>query len=391
MVARSKLIGMTGDEAVAQAAKICDVDVVAAYPITPQTIIVEAFSNYVASGEIKTEYVCVESEHSAMSASVGASLAGARVFTATSSQGLALMHEILYIASGSRCPIVMAVANRALSSPINIHGDHSDSMGSRDSGWVQLYCENAQEAYDTTIMAFRIAEGINMPVMVNLDGFITSHCMEGVSTIDESAVAKFLPVKKLNGWLLGEHETLSMGALCLPDYYFEFKKQQEDAMHAALPAFEKTSVEFAKTSGRSYKAVETSGEGDAAIICMSSTAGTIRTMVRDSGEKLRVIKLRLYRPFPARQLKEALKGVKSVTVLDRACSFGAPTGPLGSDVKSVLYGMPESTRPAIRNIVYGLGGRDLNPTELSEIFAEAHRAAKSGKFAVESGFVGARE
>ena len=272
-------IGLTGDEAVAHAAKQSKVDIVAAYPITPQTIIVERFSKYVADGEVHTGYVCVESEHSALSACIGASLTGARVFTATSSQGLALMHEMMYIASGLRCPIVMGVANRALSAPINIHGDHSDMMGSRDSGWIQIYVENAQEAYDWTIQAFKIAEdnNVQLPVSVNLDGFIITHCMEGVDVVDDVVVAKFLqtrtPLFKLD-----PEKPITVGALCFTDYYYEFKRQQVEALTNVRPVLNRVAKEYKGVSSRSYGVLDTYGmdDAEAAVLCLGSTAGTAR-------------------------------------------------------------------------------------------------------------------
>jgi len=389
------IVGMTGDEAVAYAVKQSKVDIVAAYPITPQTIMVERFSKYVADGEVQTGYVCVESEHSAMSACVGASLTGARVFTATSSQGLALMHEMLYIASGLRCPIVMGVANRALSAPINIHGDHSDMMGSRDSGWIQIYAENAQEAYDWTIMAFKLAEDkeVQLPVSVNLDGFIISHCMEGVDVLEDAAVHEFLRTRKPL-FTLDPEKAVTVGALCFTDYYFEFKRQQAEAMGNVRPVFDKLCKEYSGISGRDYRVLETFGMEDAqaAIICLGSTAGTAREVARKlraEGKKVGVVKVWLYRPFPADELIAALKHVKAVAVFDRALSFGAPYSALCSDVVSVLHTLEQ--RLKIFNVVYGLGGRDVQPSEIEFVFNEALETAETGVVKNSVVFLGVRE
>jgi len=387
--------GMTGDEAVAHAAKQSKVDIVAAYPITPQTIIVERFSKYVADGEVHAGYVCVESEHSALSACVGASLTGARVFTATSSQGLALMHEMMYIASGLRCPIVMGVANRALSAPINIHGDHSDMMGSRDSGWIQIYVENPQEAYDWTIQAFKIAEDkdVQLPVSVNLDGFIITHSMEGVDILDDNTVSQFLstrtPIFKLD-----PKDPLTVGALCFTDYYFEFKRQQAEAMRNVQPVLDTVCKEYKAVSGRSYDILETYGmeDAEAAVVCIGSTAGTARDVARKlraQGIKVGVLKLWLYRPFPAEEVSAALKHVKAVAVFDKAVSLGAPYGALCSDVISALHKMEQ--KPKMFNVIFGLGGRDIQPSDIELVFNAALETAKTGLVKEETMFLGVRE
>lgn len=390
-----KFVELTGNEAVAIAAKQCDVDVVPAYPITPQTIMVEKFSEFVANGEVKTEFVCVESEHSAISACVGASLTGARVFTATSSQGLALMHEILYIASGLRCPIVMGVANRALSAPINIHGDHSDMMGSRDCGWIQIFTENVQEAYDYVIQAFKIAEDskVLLPVTVNLDGFILSHSSEGVNVLEDEIVKKFLPKRETN-LKIDLEKPLSFGPLCLPDYYFEFKRQQEDAMKSALKKVKEVGKEFKKITGRDYSVLHRHKVKDAkvAIVCMGSAAGTARVIadrMRKKGEKVGVVKICLYRPFPSDEFEKATRHLKAIIVLDRTCSSGGPAGPLCSDVKTALF--DSKARPKILNIIYGLGGRDITPTEIDDIFRQGLEIAKTGVVKEPVVFVGVRE
>ncbi len=390
-----KVLGLTGNEAVAYATKQSDVDVVAAYPITPQTIMVELFSEYVANGEVHAEYVCVESEHSAMSACVGASLTGARVMTATSSQGLALMHEMLYIASGLRCPIVMGVANRALSAPINIHGDHSDMMASRDCGWIQIYAENAQEAYDWVIQAFRIAEDLDilLPVAVNIDGFILSHCMEGVTVLEDETVKGFLPHRKAR-YSLDPGKPLTMGALVLPDYYYEFKVQQEDAIRRAAERIRETNRDYEEVAGRRYGILDLFGmeDAEAAVVCLGSTAGTARDVaraLRGEGRRVGVIKPWVYRPFPAREIVEAAGSLKALAVLDRACSFGAPYGPLGSDVASALK-QHRRDLPVL-NYVYGLGGRDIRPSEIRSVFDETLRAAETGVVEEPLRFLGVRE
>jgi len=389
------VMGMTGDEAVAHAAKQSNVDIVAAYPITPQTIIVERFSKYVADGEVHTGYVCVESEHSALSACIGSSLTGARVFTATSSQGLALMHEMMYIASGLRCPIVMGVANRALSAPINIHGDHSDMMGSRDSGWIQIYVEDAQEAYDWIIQAFKIAEDkdVQLPVSVNLDGFIITHCMEGVDVLDDSIVSKFLQTRKPL-FKLDPEKPITVGALCFTDYYFEFKRQQVEAFSRVQGVLDRVAKEFEGVSGRSYSAVETYGmeDAEAAVLCLGSTAGTAREVahkLRAQGKKVGVVKIWLYRPFPIDEVRAALKNVKALTVFDKAISFGAQYGAVCSDVVSALHTVDKS--PRIFNVIFGLGGRDVKPSDIEHVFNEALETARSGVVKQETLFLGVRE
>ncbi len=376
----SKIVGLNGDEAVAFAAKQSRVDVVAAYPITPQTIIVEKFNEFVADGEVHTEFVCVESEHSAMSASVGASLTGARVFTATASQGLALMHEIMYLASSMRCPIVMGVANRALSAPINIFADHSDMMGSRDCGWIQIYTEDAQEAYDWVIQAFKIAEDpeILLPITVNLDGFTISHSTQDVNMLDDSEVKKFLPDKKLE-YLLDPDRPTTMGAGNNPEYYYELKMQQVDAMSKVPKVIKRVNEEFKKLSGRKYGIVDTYGLDDAKVAVMSlgSTAGTaisIAEGLRMSGKKVGVIKPWLYRPFPSGEILSTIKNLDVLAIIDRAISFGAPFGPLCSDVMSLLQNTDSKVK--VFNVITGLGGRDITPMMMDEIFAEALDAQK---------------
>jgi len=391
----SKILGLTGDGAVAYAVKQCNVDVVAAYPITPQTLIVEEFSEYVHNGEVHTEFVCVESEHSAMSACVGASLTGARVFTATASQGLALMHEMLYIASSLRCPIVMGVVNRTLSAPINIHCDHSDMMGSRDCGWIQIYVENAQEAYDWIIQAFRIAENpdVLLPVTVNLDAFILSHSLEGVKVLDDVEVEKFVSTRK-PVLSINPDKPITVGALCLTDFFFETKRQHVEAMNQSPKTISKVNGEFAELTGRGYDFIETYGMDDAevAIICLGSTAGTAKAVaksMRANGKKVGVIKPWVYRPFPTEQIVKTIENIKALAVLDRACSIGAPYGPLCSDVIATLY--KEGIKLNVFNVIYGLGGRDMTPLDIEAVFNETLEIAKTGVIKEPVKFVGVRE
>jgi pyruvate ferredoxin oxidoreductase alpha subunit len=394
-IAKQKMMALAGDEAVAYAAKQSDVDVVAAYPITPQTIIVEKFSEYVANGEVETAFVCVESEHSAMAASLSASATGARAFTATASAGLALMHEMLFVTSGCRAPVVMAVANRALSAPINIHGDHSDSMAQRDSGWIQLYAENAQEAYDSIIQAFRIAENVDvlLPMMVGLDGFTLSHTLENVETLSDVNVKEFIGTRQFPNVLTHEGKTapfkldpanpMTMGPFALQNYYFEFKRQQEEAMENALAVIQQVNSEYAKISGRSYGngLVETYCLEDAevAAICLGSTAGTMKTVVdalRQDGVKAGLLRLRTFRPLPVEEIRSALANVKAVAVMDRCMSFGGNGGPVFHEVRHLLY--EAASRPYVVNYIYGLGGRDASPTELRSIYENLQRILQAG-------------
>ncbi len=387
--------GYTGDEAIALAAKQSKVAVVSAYPITPQTIIVERFSEYVANGEVDTEFICVESEHSALSACIGSSLCGVRVFTASSSQGLALMHEVLYTTSGLRCPVVMAVANRALSAPINIHGDHSDMMGSRDCGWVQIFVENVQEAYDWTIMAFKIAEDkeVQLPVSVNLDGFTLTHSMEGLYVLKDEDVTKFVGTRKAD-LKLDPMNPITFGGLALPEYYFEMKRQQDQALQNAHPVTEKVLEEYCSVSGRRYGLVETYAieDAEAAILCLGSASGTAREAVnqlRAQGKKVGAIKLWLYRPLPTDELLEATKGLKSIVVLDRSISFGAPFNPVCSDIASTLHWAGRNTK--VLNAVLGIGGRDISVKDLAGELEKALEVAETGITKAPITYVGVRE
>ncbi|MFH2112012.1 MAG: transketolase C-terminal domain-containing protein [Candidatus Bathyarchaeota archaeon] len=403
-MAKQILMGLNGDEAVAYATKQVNPDVVAAYPITPQTIIVERYSEYVADGLVDTEFVAVESEHSAMSCSVGAAAAGARAFTATAANGLALMWEILYIASSLRLPIVMAVANRALSGPINIHNDHSDSMGARDSGWIQIYCENAQEVYDASITAWRIGEHlkVQLPVMVCLDGFTLSHTMENVMTLPDEVVQKFVgerPFVKVEGHL-GEAELrlnpdapLTMGPLDLQDFYFEHKMHQVEALKDSLKFIKEVEKEWAKISGRNYEYVEPylMDDAEVAVIGMGSAMGTVRHVVdelRAEGVKAGMIKLRLFRPFPVAELKKAMGKVPALGVMEKCISFGAPASPLMEEMMTAYY--HDQEKPMMANYVVGLGGRDVSPTMIREIYGSLLKAGKAGKVTKLMNYIGVR-
>ena len=403
-----KIMPLNGDAAVAYAVKQCDVDVVAAYPITPQTIIVEKFSEYVADGEVDTAFVCVESEHSAMTCSITASATGARTFTATASAGLALMHEMLGVASGCRTPVVMAVVNRALSAPINIHCDHSDSMAERDIGWIQIYAENSQETYDSIIQAFKIAESLEvmLPTMVCLDGFVLSHTLENVSIFPDEVVKKFVGTRqvpqvmnhegKLVPFKLDPENPLTIGPLDLHDYYFEHKRQQEEAMRKALDVIKQVHDDYAKQSGRSYGngLVEAYRLDDAEIatICIGSTAGTVKTVVdelRENGIKAGLLRIRSFRPLPVKDIVSNLSGKKAVAVMDRACSFGGNGGPMFHEIRHSLYDVAD--RPRLVNYIYGLGGRDTPPYMIDSIYKELQKIAETGQVENTVQFIGLRE
>lgn len=387
---------LTGDQAVAYAMKQIEPDVVAAYPITPQTAIVMEFSNFVANGQVKTEVIPVESEHSAMSACVGAAAAGARTMTATSANGLALMWEIVYIAASLRLPIVMPVVNRALSGPINIHCDHSDTMGARDSGWLQVYCENAQEVYEATILAVRIAEhkDILLPIMVCQDGFITSHGVEGVVLFDDKKVKDFIGEYKIEYPLLDVDKPVTYGPLDLQDFYFEHKRQQAEAMKGSLEKITEVLDEFNKTFGVNHDFLESYKLEDAevAIIALSSTAGTVKFVVdelREKGIKAGLLRPRIFRPFPKMRIVKALKNVKVIAVLDRSDTFSAEGGPLYTEFKAALY--DSDIKPKMTNYIFGLGGRDIFPADINKVYDDLENILKSGKVDNPLNHLGSRE
>ncbi len=387
----SKILPLTGAYSAAEAMRQINPDVVAAYPITPQTPIVERFAQFVADGKVDTEMIRVESEHSAMSACVGACAAGARVMTATSSAGLALMWEILGVASGLRLPIIMNVVNRALSAPINIHCDHSDSMGARDLSWIQIYSENAQEVYEHNLLALKLAErkDVLLPAMVCQDGFITSHGVENVEIFPDETVRKFAGEYKPEKYLLNLKDPVTFGPLQLTDYYFETKRQQEEAMKKAKAAFLEAGKELAKITGREYgyfEAYETK-DADVVLVVLNSTAGTAKVVVdrmRAKGKKVGVLKIRLFRPFPYEEVANVLKHAKAVGVLDRSMSFGA-NAPVFSEVKNSLY--ESDAKPKLQSYIFGLGGREIYEHQIERVFDELLK----GDVTKEKRYVGLRE
>jgi len=382
-------VALTGNHAVSEAIRQINPDVVAAYPITPQSPIVEKVSEFVADGVIDTEMIKVESEHSAMSACVGASAAGARAMTATSSAGLALMWEILGVASGCRLPIVMGVANRALSAPINIHCDHNDSMGCRDHSWIQIYSEDGQEAYDHTLLAVRIAEHpkVLLPAMVMQDGFVISHGVEGIETLSDAQVKKYVGIYKPKKYLLNIKSPVTMGPLALQDYYFEIKRQQVKAMEEAKKVYVQAGKELSKLTGRSYNYFEAYKLKDAriAIVAIGSTARTTKSVVdklRKKGKKVGLLKIKLFRPFPYEEVAKALEGVGRIGVLDRSISYGAYS-PLMLEIKSALYGAKK--RPLLENFMYGMGGRNIFEKDIVGVIKQL----ETGK--ITERYVGCRE
>jgi len=393
MAIRAKL---SGNEAVSVAMKQINPDVVAAYPITPSTEVPQYFSTYVANGEVDTEFVPVESEHSAMSACIGAQAAGGRSMTATSAQGLALMWEMLYIASAYRLPITLALINRALSGPINIHCDHSDSMGARDSGWIQIYSEDAQEAYDNFLQAVRIGEhpDVMLPVMDCFDGFITSHKVENLELLEDGEVKKFIGKYNPPYHLMDKDKPMSMGPLSLPFYYFEQKRQQAEAMRTAIKPILEVAAEFEKLTGRKYGLFEAYRMDDAevAIVVLNSTAGTAKDVVdelREKGVKAGLIKIRVYRPFPVEQITKALSKCKAVAVLDRADSCNAAGGPVFTDITSAMFGRVDGVK--VINYIYGLGGRDVTTGNIKEAYETLQEIAKTGKVKEVYNYLGVRE
>jgi len=380
----AKRVSMTGNEAVAEAMRQINPDVVAAYPITPSTEVMQIFSQFVADGLVNTELVTVESEHSAMSACIGAACAGGRVMTATSACGLALMWEMLPIAAGFRLPIVMTVVNRALSAPINIHCDHSDSMGCRDSGWIQLYSENAQEAYHNIIQAVAIGQrqGVWLPVMVCVDGFIISHSIESMEVFDDNEVKEFIGEYKPRRTLLDTDHPFTYGPLDLQDYYIEHRRQTAEALKNSKKAIKEVGEEFFKKFGRAYSFLEGYRLEDAevAIVSLNSSAGTVRYVVerlREKGIKAGSLKLRVFRPFPQEEVRDALKNLRAIAVLERADSYGSSGGPVFHEIRSSLYDLTK--KPKIVNYIYGLGGRDLGIDDIKEVYEDLLEIARTGE------------
>ena len=379
----AKKVSLSGNEAVANAMMQIDPDVVAAYPITPSTEVPQYFSQFVNNGKVHTEFVPVESEHSAMSACIGASAAGGRVMTATSANGLAFMWEMLNIAPSMRLPIVLAVANRAITGPINIHNDHSDSMGAMNSGWIQLYSESVQEAYDNFVQAVKIAENkdVKLPVMVCYDGFITSHGVENMTMLDKEEVQNFVGEYNPEHALL-KGAPLTYGALDLHQYMFEHKRLQAEGMRNAKKVILEVASEYEKLTGRKYSYFEEYRMDDAeiAVVIMNSSAGTAKVVVndlRDKGIKAGLIKIRMFRPFPAEEIAKALKNVKAAAVLDKVESFSTVGGPLFTEVRSALYGRADGK--IITSYIYGLGGRDVTTDSIKQVYDELLKNIDTGK------------
>ena len=375
---------LSGNEAAATAMKQINPDVVAAFPITPSTEIPQYFSTFVANGTVDTEFVAVESEHSAMSACIGAEAAGSRAMTATSANGLSYMWEMIYIASSLRLPIVMSLVNRAVSGPLNIHNDHSDAMGVRDSGWIMLFSESNQEAYDNLLMAHRIAEhkDVQLPVMVCQDGFITSHSIENIELENDEEVKKFVGQYKPEHYLLNDKEPIAIGPLDLQAYLFEHKAQQAEAMKNAKKVIKEVAKEFEKWTGRKYEFFEKYKLDDAeiAIVCMNSTAGTTKAVVdelREKGVKAGLLKLRMFRPFPAEEIAEALQGLKAVAILDKADSLNSAGGALFEDVTSAMY-VNKKQVPMV-NYIYGIGGRDTTTMQIESVYNDLQEIVKTGE------------
>ena len=375
---------LSGNEAVATAMKQINPDVVAAFPITPSTEIPQYFSTFVSNGQVDTEFVAVESEHSAMSACIGAQAAGARAMTATSANGLSLMWEMIYIASSLRLPIVLSLVNRAVSGPLNIHNDHSDAMGVRDAGWIMLFSENNQEAYDNTIMAHRIAEhkDVQLPLMICQDGFITSHSIENIELIEDDKVKEFVGEYHPEHYLLNKKEPIAVGPLDLQAYLFEHKFGQAEAMRNAKQVILDVSKDFEKMTGRHYSLFEEYKLEDAevAIVCMNSTAGTTKFVVdnlRENGIKAGLLKIRVYRPFPGEEVAKALSNVKAVAVLDKSDSLNAAGGALFEDVVSSLY-VNKVSVPTV-NYIYGIGGRDTKASDIESVYTDLLEIKENGK------------
>lgn len=373
---------LSGNEAVATAMKQINPDVVAAYPITPSTEIPQYFSNFVANGTVDTEFIPVESEHSAMSATIGAAAAGGRVMSATSSQGLALMFEMLYVASGMRLPMTLICANRALSAPLNIHNDHSDSMGVRDCGFIQLYCENNQEAYDNTIMAVKITEKTKLPVMVCYDGFITSHSIENIMLLENEEVKKFVGKYEPEEYLLDINKNISMGPLALQKYYFSIRKDLSVAMDNAIDVLNQVSDEFYKLTGRKYELYEKYKLDDAqiGIIALNSTAGTIKDAIdklRDKGIKIGLLKPRCFRPLPYTSIPQELKNLKALAIMDKADSINGYCGPLFGEITSAMFS--QNVHVNAVNYIYGLGGADVKIDDIEDIANNLINISNTGK------------
>lgn len=387
---------ISGNEAVAIAMRQINPDVMGAFPITPSTEIPQYFAKFVADGLVDTEYVTVESEHSSMSTCIGAEAAGARAVTATSSAGLALMYELLWVASSSRLPITLACVNRALTGPININNDHSDSMGCRDAGWIQIYAENNQEVYDNYVQAMPIGENENvrMPVMICQDGFITSHAVENIELMEDEEVKEFVGEYHPENYLLKKDGTLAAGPYDVTNYYMEHKKQQAEAMKNAKKVILEVAERFEKVTGRKYGFFEEYRMEDAetAIVLIGSTAGTAKAAIdelREQGVKCGLVKIRVFRPFPMEEIAQALSRCKAVAVMDKSEGFSACGGPVFSETRSACYDLENP--PKMVNIVYGLGGRDVSTDDIKNVFARLDNIAKTGKTGEVYTHMGVRE
>lgn len=387
---------LSGNEAVAIALRQINPDVLPAFPITPSTEIPQYFASFVANGQVDTEFITVESEHSSMSAAIGASAAGARALTATSSCGLAYMWEELYIAASNRLPLALALVNRALSGPININCDHSDSMGARDAGWIQIYAENNQEAYDNMVQAYRISEhkDVRLPIMICQDGFITSHAVENIELLDDADVKGFVGEYEPENYLLNAKQPMAVGPYAITDYYMESKRNQAEGLKNAVEVVKEVAKEFAKVSGREYGLFEEYCMEDAerAVVIIGSAAGTTKDAIdalRAKGEKVGLVKIRLYRPFPAEEIAEALKNVKAVAVMDRAEGYTNHGGPLGADVMAAMF-RARSTAYAV-NYIYGLGGRDVRVEDMEKVFEDLKQVIADGDAGETYRYLGVRE
>ena len=387
---------MSGNEAVAFAIKQINPDVMPAFPITPSTEIPQMVSNYIANGEVDTEFIPVESEHSSMSAAIGAEAAGARTLTATSSAGLALMWEELLLAASNRMPLALALVNRTLSGPININCDHTDSMGARDTGWIQIYAENNQEVYDNFIQAYPIAEhkDVHLPIMICQDGFITSHAVENIELMDDDVVKNFVGEYEPEEFLLNPGKPMSVGPYAISAYAMEARKNQEIALENAADVILKVGKEYEKISGRKYGFFEEykTKDADYIMLIMGSAAGTAKEAVdelREQGKKVGVLKLRVFRPFPAKEIAAALSRCKAVAIMDRCESYNGNGGPLGSEVTAALY--RNKVMIDAVNYIYGLAGRDFTVENVFDIFAELDDAVSSGTEVEQYQYIGLRK
>ena len=387
---------MSGNEAVAHAIKQINPDVMPAFPITPSTEIPQFVASMIANGEIDTEFIPVESEHSAMSAAMGASAAGARAITATSSCGMALMWEVLYVAASSRLPIVMALVNRGLTGPLNINAEHSDSMGARDSGWIQIYAENNQEVYDNFLQAHRIAEhkDVHLPIMICQDGFITSHAVENITLWDDDPIRKFVGEYKPEHYLLKEEESMAVGPYALSPYCMETKKAQAEAMKRARKVILDVAKEFEEITGRHYEFFESYRleEAEYAVVAIGSVCGTAKDAVdalREKGVKAGLLKIRVFRPFPAEEIGAALKHCKAIAIMDRAESYSAQGVPLGAEVNAALY-RAKATAETV-NIMYGLSGRDVRVEDMEQVYESLIKLAAGEISYPEYPYLGLRE